>query len=135
MDFNKLKDVAIKGLGYGGSVSAGVILAVLLVRQFGDKAPAWAKSLLAVIPGLAMTLSSNKYLLSTGLAMTGTGMLIAAKQFTDGKDGILKTINDYIPGLAGLNDNVQYYMPQQTDNALLSGINGLGQLPDNMLLS
>lgn len=132
MDLKPIKENALKGL----SVAAGVALAVVLVRQFGDKAPAWAKSFLAIVPGgiLAISAYKNPYALLGGLGMIGAGSLVGLKQLTDGKTGFLATINQNLPGLAGPND-VQYYDPQQ-DNALLSGINGLGQLNyDNMLLS
>ncbi len=133
MDFNKIKENGIMGL----SVAAGVGVAVLLVRQFGDKAPVWAKSLLALAPGLALSLmSKNKFLISGGLAMLGTGMIVGAKQLTEGKSGLLLTINQNLPALSGTDDNNTQYLPQLPahDSALLSGINGLG-MPDNMLLS
>lgn len=130
MDYNKIKENSIIGL----SAAGGVAIAVLLVRQFGDKAPVWAKSLLALAPGLALSLmAKNKYAISGGIGMIGTGILVAAKQFTEGKTGLLATINQNLPGLAGPNDVMQYQ--QVEDNRLLSGINGLGQMPDNMLLS
>jgi hypothetical protein len=116
MDFDKIKENGLKGL----SVAAGVGGSVLLTRQLASKVPSWAVPFIALVPGLALTLlSKDKYLTSLGLGMLGTGALVGAKQLTEGKTGILQTINSSLPALNGpADDNL---MMQYVNQNLLSG--------------